>query len=196
MAAIQTHSAKESSWHVGLRRDRADSSQDLGDMVPHQQETLDQFLCAVRRRARPGLPCALLLGHRYQTLARSLDQAFPHLRKERDHGLHDCLGLCNLAVCRPYAGRWADDERWGVHISAFLRVAGKPQLQLASVLAGLRPDVSAPHLATRSQKDIPEDLKEMDRCRDGRLGRRASKASNQGVPCHPYARSACPGSTT
>src|SRR6266446_8585973 len=98
MAAIQTNSTGQSPGHADLRRHRPDSWRNLGNMVPYQQEALDQFLRSLRRRIRPGLPRPLLLGHRHQALARRLDQTLPHLRQKLNHSLRAGVALRDMSI--------------------------------------------------------------------------------------------------
>src|SRR5580700_6389450 len=169
MAAIRTQASKQGPRHVGLWCDWPGSWQDLGHMETNQQETLDQFLRDLYRRVRPGLPCSLLLGHRYQTLARSLDQALPYLRKKRDHSLRNCRSLRYAAIRIQQTGKRPDDECTATHLSALLCAAGKSELQLAPVFSVFRPVVSATDLAHGSQEDIPENLNSMESAGDPTL---------------------------
>src|SRR5277367_5239754 len=128
-------------------------------MVPHQQETLDQFLRALRRRRCPDLPCPLLLGHRHQTLARSVDPAIPDLWQKLNCGLYDRVALLGTARLPQRTAARPDPERTRLHLPAILRPAGKSQLRLAAVLSGVCPGMPAAHLAYGPQENLPEDLK-------------------------------------
>ena len=51
---------------------------DLGNVVSHHQEIVDQFLCALQRRICLGLLARLPMGHRCQAMAPRLDQSVSH----------------------------------------------------------------------------------------------------------------------
>src|SRR5258708_3144507 len=163
MAAIETHSTGQSPRHADLRHHRPDSWGDLGLLVPHQQKALDQFLRALRRRIRPGLPRTLLLGHRYQTLARRLDQTLPRLRQKLDHSLRAGVALRDLSIPFRRTTAWREAERTRLHLSALLRPTWKPQLRLATLLSSVCAGMSGPHLAAGSQKNLPQDLKQYEK---------------------------------
>src|ERR1700722_662413 len=158
MAAVKTRAPDQGSRHVALRRGWFDSWQDLGNLVPHQQETLDQFLCACQRRAGVDLPGPLLLGNGYQALARSLDEAVSHFRQECDRGLHHRLVLCRCSVRFQPACEWEDREQSRLHIPAILCPVRKSKFRFAAILPDFCPALPAPNLADGSQEDIPEDL--------------------------------------
>ena len=164
MAAIQTQPANQSSRNAPVRRGRSDSWQNLGHLVPHQQETLDEFLRALHRGTRAGLPGPLLLVHGYQTLGRNPIQrnwTKPFLIFGRNaitaYIVAWFVAVSLFLLHAPLDGKMRSGHDY--IFTRFFAPLGSPSFTSLLFAIAFVLTMPAPHLAHGSQENIPEDLK-------------------------------------
>ena len=155
MASLRAFHAEQSGGHGAVWSNRRSGGENSRPRFPYQQETMDQFLRNLHRRAGFDLPGVVLLDRGIQKWRGMWTRPLLvfGMNAIAAYVFAEMMSHAAGSRCTPHR-----DELAGIHLPAHVRATGQPGECVVALRAGLRVGLLGGHVGAVSQRHFLENL--------------------------------------